>query len=91
MNAGTHYGTQLCLNHTRILYLYNGLADAVPYTCSNLRAVVRGEESVMQEESHAHQHEAKVRQGKRIVFASATRLSTFVNSQSLMQHDLGTL
>ena len=52
MNAG-YYGTQLCLSHTGILYLYTSLADAVPYAWSKLRAVVRGEESVMQEESHA--------------------------------------
>jgi hypothetical protein len=44
---------QLCLNHTGILCLYTGLADAMPYACSNLRTLVRGEESVTQEYSHA--------------------------------------
>jgi hypothetical protein len=40
---------QLCLNYTGILYLYTDLADAMPYACSNLCAVVREEESAMQE------------------------------------------
>ena len=44
---------QLCLNHTGILYLYTGLADAMPYAGSNLRAMGRGEESATQEESYA--------------------------------------
>jgi hypothetical protein len=38
---------QLCLNYTEVLHL--GLADATPYACSNLHAVVIGEESAMQE------------------------------------------
>jgi hypothetical protein len=44
---------QLCLNHTGILYLYTGLADVMLYACSNLRTPVKGEESVMQGQSHA--------------------------------------